>query len=73
MTAEKKCGDCGQALAEIRLIDKGHHFTHDDAEYALAESKRGVWTGRFPVEGKIMAFMCPGCGRISHYGVPKKA
>jgi hypothetical protein len=73
MTPEKVCNDCGETLSAIRLIDKAHPLeAHNDAEYALVESKRGVWTGQFPVEGKIAAFMCPKCGRITHYGVPKK-
>lgn len=72
MKGDKTCSDCGEGLAEIRLIDKGHFATHNDVEYALAEAKRGVWTGNFDVEGKVAAFMCPKCGRIAHYGVPKK-
>jgi hypothetical protein len=71
MTTEPKCIDCGETLAAIRLIDKGHGFTHDDVEYALADSQRSIWSGRFPVEGKVAAFMCPGCGRISQFAVPK--
>ena len=73
MTADKTCRDCGQDLAQIRVIDKGHFSAHNDLEYALAESKRGIWTGQFPVEGKVVSFMCPECGRITHYGVPKSA
>jgi hypothetical protein len=71
MTDEKQCGDCGATLAAIRLIDKGHFSAHNDVEYALAEAKRGIWTGNFPVEGKVAAFICPQCGRITHFGVPK--
>jgi predicted RNA-binding Zn-ribbon protein involved in translation (DUF1610 family) len=71
MTTKKQCGDCGETLAQIRLIDKGHFTEHNEMEYALAESKRGIWTGRFPIEGKVAAFMCPQCGRIAHFGMPK--
>jgi predicted RNA-binding Zn-ribbon protein involved in translation (DUF1610 family) len=71
MKAERKCGDCGETLAEIRLIDKGHFSAHTDVEYAPAEAKRGIWTGQFPIEGKVAAFMCPECGRITHFAVPK--
>ena len=68
---DKTCKDCGDALAEIRLIDKAHAGAHNDVEYTLPEAKRGFWTGRFAVEGKVGAFMCPKCGRISLFGVPK--
>ena len=71
MSTEKKCGDCGEGLAQIRLIDRGHFSEHHEAEYALVESKRGLWSGQFPVEGKVVAFMCPQCGKITHYGQPK--
>ena len=73
-SAAKACSDCGGTVTEIRLIDKGFgHGSHQDLEYALAEAKRGVWTSQFPVEGKVAAFMCGQCGRISLYGNPRAA
>ncbi len=69
---EKSCPDCNEAMTEIRLIDKAHSNVHQDVEYALAVAKRGFWLGRFPVEGKVAAFMCGQCGRIILYGKPKE-
>ncbi len=40
-TVDKTCKDCGDALAEIRLIDKAHAYAHTDVEYTLPEAKRG--------------------------------
>ena len=70
-SAEKACSDCGGKATEIRLIDKGFgHGSHQDLDYALAEAKRSVWTSQFPLAGKVAAFMCNQCGRISLYGKP---
>ena len=68
--AEQICPDCEAAMSEIRLIDKAHGNAHRDVEYALADSKRGFWLGRFPIEGRITGFMCGECGRIVLYGKP---
>jgi hypothetical protein len=37
------------------------------------EAKQSFWTGRYPVEGRIVAFICEGCGRILLYGEPNEA
>jgi hypothetical protein len=68
--SEKTCSDCGGALTEVRLIDKVHGGAHGEVEYTLPDAKRSFWRGRFPVEGKVAAFMCGECGRISLYGKP---
>jgi len=67
---EPKCDDCGGALNQIRLIDKGHGGAHFDMEYASHESRRGIWMGKYPIEGKVIAVMCSECGRITLYGRP---
>jgi hypothetical protein len=57
-------------MHEIRMLDKIHGGAHSDMEYALPEAKRSRWRGRFPVEGKVVAYMCDGCARIVLYGEP---
>jgi len=72
MAAEQRmCPDCSAALHEIRLIDKAHYGSHTTLEYAAIESKASIWTGAYPVEGRVAAFMCPSCGRIALYGAAK--
>ena len=59
-------------LHEIRLIDKVHFGTQTDVEYALPEAKWSFWGGNhYPVEGRVLAFMCPACGRIALYGTAR--
>jgi hypothetical protein len=71
MTSEEsQCPDCGGTVTEIRLIDKAHGGGHHDLEYTLEEAKRGLWLGRFPIEGRVAASMCGQCGRIFLYGIP---
>ena len=70
-TVDKTCKECGDTLAEIRLIDRAHAGSHVDVVYTRAEAKRGFF-GRFAVEGKVGALMCPTCGRISLFGIPQK-
>lgn len=66
---QKSCPDCQHSLVEIRLIDKtGEYSSHARLEYTSREASRSFWSGRFPVEGKISAYMCGGCGRILLYG-----
>ena len=63
------CPDCSRALTAIQIIDKkGVGITpHGVLEYAVSEAKRSNWTGQFPVEGRIHAYMCDGCGRVLLY------
>jgi hypothetical protein len=37
-------------------------------EYARPDAKRNFWTGRYPAEGTVSAFLCDGCGRVLLYG-----
>jgi hypothetical protein len=70
MNEDSTCPDCGGTLDEIRIIDKAHGGGHQALEYALMESKRSFWMSRYPVEGKIAAYMCGGCGRVLLCGRP---
>ena len=70
---ERKCPDCASGMHPIRLIDKGHGGIHTDLEYSLAEAHRSFWLGQYPVEGKVMAYMCDRCARILLYGEPSKS
>ena len=67
----RTCLECGGAMQEIKLIDKGHFNTHCELQYAASDTRTGFWSGGFPVEGKITALMCQLCGRIALYGVPE--
>ena len=70
MPHETGCPDCSGSLEEIRLVDKTtvSGGGHQDLEYAVPESKRSFWDQKFPVAGKVAAFMCQSCGRITLYG-----
>jgi hypothetical protein len=57
-------------MYRIRLIDKSHGHYHADMEYTVPEAQRGFWMGRYPVEGRVAAYMCDHCGRLLLYGVP---
>jgi hypothetical protein len=71
MTADKerKCPDCGAAMHEIRVIDKGPR-RHYDLEYTTCEAKRSYWLKCFPVKGAVRAVMCQDCHRIILFGEP---
>ena len=71
-TENHTCHNCNVVLQEIKLIDKANMGIHTALEYTLPEAKRGFWTGGYPVEGRVSAFMCPTCGRISLYGVTRQ-
>jgi hypothetical protein len=72
---DKKCPDCRGSLKEIKVIDKAGSVAnlHSELEYTVPEAHRSYWTGHFPVEGKIAAYMCDGCGRVLLYGHPRLA
>jgi len=67
-TEERKCLDCSATMTEIRLLDKGHMGSHFDFEYAAINAQQSAWTSRFPVEGRVTAFMCKDCGAIRLFG-----
>jgi hypothetical protein len=73
-TTDKKCPDCGQPMKAIRIMDigsSGYRAAQGEMYYMAPEAKRSFWTGRLPVEGKIVACMCDACGRILLYGEPR--
>jgi hypothetical protein len=64
-------------MLEIKLIDRGGGTAfapreHGEIHYTVPEARRSFWTGAFPHEGKLAAYMCQGCARIALYGVPHK-
>jgi uncharacterized OB-fold protein len=64
----EKCFECGGQLQEVKLIDRGDANVHTGTVYAAVEAKRNKWTGEFPVEGRVLSFLCSHCGRIALYG-----
>jgi hypothetical protein len=71
--ADPQCEFCDGAMHPIKLIDKAHYSAHTELEYALADASRSIWTGRYPLQGKVIAYMCDLCGHIAMYGRPKVA
>ena len=67
---QHQCPECKTPMHEIRIIDKGdeHILPHHELEYTVAEAKRSAWTGRFPIVGKVVAYMCQQCGQIELHG-----
>ena len=74
---EGKCPDCGGAMKAIEIIDKTvgtvglsdiNLPTQTALEYVVPGGKCSFWTGSLPVEGRVVARMCEGCGRILLYG-----
>ena len=65
----RNCPDCDGSMREIRIIDKGgESLSHHDLEYAAPDAERGFWMKRYPVAGKITAYMCQDCGAIRLFG-----
>lgn len=67
---ERRCVECGGETRPIRLLDQGEARSHFDPEYAAPDADRGFWTGRYPVQGRVLARLCGGCGRIALYAAP---
>ena len=67
----RECRDCGGKAHEIKILDQAHGTAVDRISYALPEARRSFWSGQFPTEGRVVAYLCDRCGRIAHYGVPK--
>lgn len=55
--SKRQCAECGLTLTAIRL----------EFPYSLITSKPSLWTGVYPVEGKVSAFLCGECGRVTFY------
>ena len=70
--APKTCPDCNRPMTGIRLIDKAYSPAHTTLDYTMADAERGMWFGRFPIEGRIEGFMCDECGRVLLYAKPKE-
>jgi len=69
---ERPCPDCGGPLSPVKLIESGGtHWRHTETEYAAGDAQQGLLSGRFPVEGRVRAWMCADCGRILLYGAPR--
>jgi hypothetical protein len=70
MNSTKTCPDCKQGMKRIQIIDKVQ-LGHSYMEYTVGEADRNIWTAKFPVEGRIGAYMCDHCGRVVMYGEAK--
>ena len=67
----RRCSDCRTALRRIRLmLQQNLRGLQADLRYGSAEAKASWITGRYPSEGTVVAWICPGCGRILLYGEP---
>ena len=66
---QRKCVECSGEMSEIQIIDK-QGVTPENAglEYSALDVKRGFWSGAYPKSGKIMAYLCQGCGAVRLYG-----
>ena len=64
---KRTCPECKGTMRQVRLLDRTIE-KEVDVEYTVPEAKRSFWTGLYPVEGKVVAFMCDTCGRMSLYG-----
>lgn len=69
----KKCPDCESEMTAINIIDKAYYPAHASMDYAAGDAKRGVWFGRYPIEGRIGGLLCGKCGRILLYAQPNEA
>ena len=59
----KLCPDCETPLQKIKLIERSNEPDRQ-LEYAAGDAHKSAFLGRFPVAGKVLARMCPDCGRI---------
>lgn len=69
----RSCPDCNGRLVRIRLIDRGEGYAHWEAGYAAAEAKRKLFgLGGYPLQGKLIGYLCGQCGRVLIYAEAKK-
>src|SRR5262245_30972821 len=72
------CPDCETALEPIKLIDATHlgmkseGIGHVDVAYEAPEAKPSSFLAKIQQQGTVRGFICPTCGRILLYGVPKR-
>lgn len=77
--APRKCEPCNQEMRPIRLVDAtsiGTDHTgmeHVDLGYSAIDEQAMWLTGRVPTLGSVYGVICPECGRIELYGVPRGA
>lgn len=69
----RTCPDCKGPTHPIRIIDKTHGEMHADLEFTLPEARQSFWLGRYPVAGRVTAYMCGECGRVLLYGENKES
>ena len=67
------CSDCGTKLVPIKLIDSSGRSDnrHEELRYAAGDAQQG-WIFGYPIEGIIRAQLCPRCGRVALYALPKE-
>jgi hypothetical protein len=68
MAEPRTCPECESEMHPIKLIDSHSSGEHVQPRYAAGDAERGMFLGRYPVEGKVEALMCSSCGRILLYG-----
>ena len=68
---ERRCNACGGTAHEIHMIDKTGVNIEADLEYTLPEAKQSFFLRKYPKAGKILGFLCSGCGQITFYGQPE--
>lgn len=72
-----KCRDCGVELQPIRLLDATvsspgrNGRTHVDLNYASPDAKPSFFMGTIPAAGIVKGMVCPECGLVQLYAVPK--
>jgi hypothetical protein len=64
MDESKICVDCQEAMSPIVIMDQNRYGS---LEYRQADDERR-WIGTYPTAGRVEAFMCGSCGRITLYG-----
>lgn len=60
----RRCLDCKGELQEILIIDRGGSIERGGFQYAAANAERGVWTGKYPVAGNVLSYLCQNCGAV---------
>lgn len=68
----EKCTDCGGQLQEIQVVESTRNAGAVPLRFGTREAKTSFWSGAFPAEGTVMAFMCSSCARIAFYGATKE-
>ena len=75
ITDERKCPDCGCVVLDIKIVTREATYRTQSTflKYTVPEAKRSIWTGAYPIEGDIVAYMCDSCGRVLLYGHPQES